>query len=131
MSLWNPPPGNRRLNGDLMYLYTVTAEGKSFHITACPKGFYVNNCDFAKFDPSPADVPYLSHSLVDLMSQLSPQFKKNWSTINKKRCALHPFERLPTNYQLFSWLAPREEHQVRVAISEFKTYELILKNCKL
>ena len=46
------------------------------------------------------------------MSQLSPRFKKNWSTINKKRCALHPFERLPTNYQLFSWLAPREEHQV-------------------
>ena len=38
MSLWNPPPGNRRLNGDLLYLYTVTAEGKSFHITASPKG---------------------------------------------------------------------------------------------
>lgn len=112
MSLWNPPPGNRRLNGDLMYLYTVTAEGKSFHITACPKGFYVNSCDFAQFDPRPADVPYLSHSLADLMSQLSPRFKKNWSLINKRRCALHPFERLPTNYQLFSWLAPREEHQV-------------------
>ena len=81
------------------------------------KGFYVNNCDFAKFDPRPADVPYLSHSLADLMSQLSPRFKKNWSTINKKRCALHPFERLPTNYQLFSWLSPREEHQVRVDFS--------------
>merc|ERR1719495_865506 len=66
MSLWNPPPGNRRLNGDLLYLYTVTAEGKSFHITASPK--------------------------VDLMSQLSPGFKKGWSVINKKRCSLHPFE---------------------------------------
>lgn len=112
MSLWNPPPGNRRLNGDLLYLYTVTSEGKSFHLTASPKGFYVNNCSFEKFDPSPADVPYLSHSLVDLMSQLSPGFRKGWVVINKKRCSLHPFERLPTNYQLFSWLSPKEEHQV-------------------
>lgn len=112
MSLWNPPPGNRRLNGDLLYLYTVTSEGKSFHLTASPRGFYVNRSDFAKFDPLPAEVSYLSHSLADLMAQLSPAFKKNWAMINRRRCALHPFERLPTNYQLFSWLAPREEHQV-------------------
>ena len=85
---------------------------KSFHLTASPRGFYVNRSDFAKFDPLPAEVSYLSHSLADLMAQLSPAFKKNWAMINRRRCALHPFERLPTNYQLFSWLAPREEHQV-------------------
>ena len=76
MSLWNPPPGNRRLHGDLLYLYIVTSEGKFFHVTASPKGFYVNNCTMEKFDPTPAQVSYLSHSLVDLLSQLSNGFKK-------------------------------------------------------
>ena len=112
MSLWNPPPGNRRLHGDLLYLYIVTIEGKLFHVTASPKGFYVNSCTMEKFDPSPAQVSYLSHSLVDLLSQLSAGFKKGWILINKRRCSLHPFERLPTNFQLFSWLAPKEKHQV-------------------
>lgn len=112
MSLWNPPPGNRRLHGDLLYLYIVTLEGKTFNVTASPKGFFVNNCTMEKFNPHPAEVSYLSHSLVDLLSQLSAGFKKGWSQINKKRCSLHPFERLPTNYQLFSWLAPQEPHQV-------------------
>ncbi len=30
------------LLGDLMYLHVTTCEEKSFHITACTKGFYVN-----------------------------------------------------------------------------------------
>lgn len=42
MSMWNPPPGNRKLHGDLLYLYAVTIEQKHFHITASAKGFYVN-----------------------------------------------------------------------------------------
>jgi hypothetical protein len=28
--------------GDLMYLQVITCEEKSFHITACTKGFYVS-----------------------------------------------------------------------------------------
>jgi len=28
--------------GDLMYLQVTTCEEKSFHITACTKGFYVS-----------------------------------------------------------------------------------------
>jgi len=42
MSIWNPPPGNRKLHGDLFYLYVVTMEQKHYHITANYKGFYVN-----------------------------------------------------------------------------------------
>lgn len=38
-SAWNPPPGPRKLHGDLMYLYVVTMEDKRFHISACPRGF--------------------------------------------------------------------------------------------
>jgi protein TIF31 len=39
---WNPPPGPRKLHGDLLYVYVVTLEEKRFHITASTRGFYVN-----------------------------------------------------------------------------------------
>lgn len=39
---WNPPPGFRKMHGDLMYLYAITLEDKHFHITACTRGFFVN-----------------------------------------------------------------------------------------
>ena len=38
LSGWNPPPGNRRLQGDLIYLVVVTAEDKKFHITSSTRG---------------------------------------------------------------------------------------------
>ncbi|VDQ03071.1 unnamed protein product [Trichobilharzia regenti] len=41
-SNWNPPPPARRLLGDLIYLFFHTVEDKRYHITACPRGFYVN-----------------------------------------------------------------------------------------
>lgn len=42
LSGWNPPPGNRKMHGDLLYLYAVTLEDKKYHITASTRGFYVN-----------------------------------------------------------------------------------------
>lgn len=39
---WNPPPGYRKMHGDLLYLYVVTLEDKHFYITACTKGFFLN-----------------------------------------------------------------------------------------
>jgi len=39
---WNPPPGYRKMHGDLMYLYLVSLEEKHYHITACARGFFVN-----------------------------------------------------------------------------------------
>ena len=39
---WNPPPGHRKLHGDLIYLYVVTLEDKRYHITASSRGFYIN-----------------------------------------------------------------------------------------
>lgn len=41
-SNWNPPPLPRKLLGDLIYLFVQTFEDKRFHITGCPRGFYVN-----------------------------------------------------------------------------------------
>lgn len=42
MSGWNPPPGNRKMHGDLMYLFVITAEDRQVSITASTRGFYLN-----------------------------------------------------------------------------------------
>jgi len=112
MSLWNPPPGNRRLHGDLIYVYVVTNEGKRFHITCNPRGWFVNQSDIDVFNPKPAQGAQIYHSLVDLLNVLSPQFKKNFAILNKKRFNRHPFERLATPFQVNNWTCPELVHEV-------------------
>ncbi|CAL8361377.1 unnamed protein product [Merluccius merluccius] len=85
MSGWNPPPGNRKMHGDLMYLYMVTAEERHVSVTASTRGFYLNQSTTYTFNPKPANPSFLSHSLVELLSQLSPAFKKNFTALQKKR----------------------------------------------
>ncbi len=52
-SAWNPPPGQRRMHGDLMYIFVITLEDKRVHITASPRGFYVNQTTEEVFNPKP------------------------------------------------------------------------------
>ncbi|KAA8594248.1 hypothetical protein FQN60_005082 [Etheostoma spectabile] len=87
MSGWNPPPGNRKMHGDLMYLSTTYT-----------------------FNPKPSNPSFLSHSLVELLSQISPAFKKNFTALQKKRVQRHPFERIATPFQVYSWTAPQVDH---------------------
>lgn len=111
-SSWNPPPGPRKLHGDLMYLYVITMEDKRFHITACPRGFYINQSTEEVFNPKP-DVPnHLCHSLIDLLSYISPIFKRNFAVMQKRRSMHHPFERLATTYQVYTWCSPALEHSI-------------------
>jgi protein TIF31 len=111
-SAWNPPPGARKLHGDLMYLYVVTMEEKRFHISACPRGFYINQSTDDEFNPRPSMPSYLCHSLIDLLSQISPAFKRSFSQMQKKRTQRHPFERVATPYQVFTWCAPSLDHTI-------------------
>jgi len=107
---WNPPNGSRKLHGDLMYLQVTTCEEKSFHITACTKGFYVSQSTDEKFSPKPVQPKAIFHSLVDLLNNISPIFKKNFALIQRKRCSKHPFERIQVPSQIHPWLSPRFEH---------------------
>ncbi|KAF8562588.1 hypothetical protein P879_08751, partial [Paragonimus westermani] len=109
-SNWNPPPPPRKLLGDLIYLFFHTLEDKRYHITACPRGFYVNMSTEDEFNPHPIQHAYVAHSLLDLLKQLSPGFKRNFETLLKRRAAKHPFERVPSPYQVHSWLAPSFDH---------------------
>lgn len=110
MSGWNPPPGNRKMHGDLMYLYIVTVEERHVSITASTRGFYLNQSTTYTFNPKPANPSFLSHSLVELLSQISPAFKKNFTALQKKRVQRHPFERIATPFQVYSWTAPQVDH---------------------
>ncbi|CAF0752547.1 unnamed protein product [Adineta ricciae] len=109
---WNPPNGSRKLHGDLMYLQVTTCEEKSFHITACTKGFYVSQTTDEKFIPKPVQPKAIFHSLVDLLNNISPIFKKTFSTIQRKRCTKHPFERIQIPSQIHPWLSPRFDHSI-------------------
>ncbi|CAG9863368.1 unnamed protein product [Phyllotreta striolata] len=109
-SAWNPPPGHRKIHGDLMYLFVVTLEDKHYHISACSRGFYINQSGAEEFNPKAATPSHLCHSLIELLNQISPQFKRNFALLQKKRSQRHPFERVTTPYQLYSWTAPPMEH---------------------
>lgn len=109
-SAWNPPPGYRKIHGDLMYLYVVTLEEKHYHISACSRGFYINQSTAEEFNPKPASPSHLCHSLIELLNQISPQFKRNFAVLQKKRSQRHPFERVSTPYQIYAWTAPTMEH---------------------
>ncbi|KAI5626725.1 clustered mitochondria protein-like [Silurus asotus] len=110
MSGWNPPPGNRKMHGDLMYLYIVTVEERHVSLTASTRGFYLNQSTTYNFNPKPANPSFLSHSLVELLSQISPAFKKNFTALQKKRVQRHPFERIATPFQVYNWTAPQIDH---------------------
>lgn len=77
MSGYNPPPSYRRLCGDFFYLHVRTLESVDYHITANPKGYYVNNSNVNFFDPQPhLQYGRVYSSLFDLLNDLSPKFKR-------------------------------------------------------
>ena len=67
---WNPPPGNRRLQGDLFYLEIETLEGLRLHVTSSPEGFYVNESTHNKFNPKAHSKFTCEYTLVGLMNQV-------------------------------------------------------------
>uniref|UniRef100_A0A3Q1FEA3 Clustered mitochondria protein homolog n=1 Tax=Acanthochromis polyacanthus TaxID=80966 RepID=A0A3Q1FEA3_9TELE len=112
MSSWNPPPGNRKMHGDLMYLNVLTMEDRELNITSSTRGFYLNQSTAFNFNPKPAAPKILCHSLVELLGQVSPAFRKNFTALQKKRVQQHPYERIAAPFQLFTWVAPHGDHSL-------------------
>lgn len=83
LSPWNPPPYHLRAKGHLMYIIVLTNEGEQFNITASNTGFFVNKSTTQKFDPFPRSVPkaYSAHSLLSLLSQISPSFESSFKDL--------------------------------------------------
>lgn len=47
--------------------------------------FHIRRSTAYHFNPKPASPRFLSHSLVELLNQISPTFKKNFAVLQKKR----------------------------------------------
>uniref|UniRef100_A0A087XWW2 Clustered mitochondria homolog n=1 Tax=Poecilia formosa TaxID=48698 RepID=A0A087XWW2_POEFO len=118
ISSWNPPPGNRKLHGDLMYISILTMEERELSITCCTRGFYLNQSNAFNFNPKPAAPKILCHSLVDLLSQLSPSFRKNFAALQKRRVYQHPYECIRAPVQVCAWAAPPGDHSLDCVTSE-------------
>ena len=84
---FNPPPVQRKLLGDLVYLdVTLPGDEGVVHVTAIPSGFYVNRSKTEVgghmkehfFDPKPAADPCFSHTLLDCLLLKSNSFRSSW-----------------------------------------------------
>ncbi|GMS89850.1 hypothetical protein PENTCL1PPCAC_12025 [Pristionchus entomophagus] len=111
LSPFNPPLPSRKMKGDVLYLFVDTVEKKRVHVTCCTQGFFVNGSDENTFKPTPSSgqKTLIYHSLVDLIASVSPIFKRNFTTLIKKRADRPILDRLPTPYPQFAWLAPPTE----------------------
>ncbi|KAI9736602.1 MAG: Intracellular distribution of mitochondria [Cirrosporium novae-zelandiae] len=131
LSPWNPPPHHLRQKGHLLYLQITTNEGEQFQITSHVSGFYVNNCSNNKFDPSPRTKPkvLMAHSLLTLMSMISPSFDTSFSTLQNLNIDKDPLTTFqPTNAVPASpWVVPTLSSQSMVHQSDItRTQETTL-----
>ena len=97
VSAWNPPPAFLRQQGHLLYLQLTTNEGEQYQISSHISGFFVNKSSNSKFDPFPRPPPKnaAAHSLLSLISVLSPSFSKSFDSLldaNNKRDPLAHFQ---------------------------------------
>eukprot|EP01127_Copromyxa_protea_P005232 TRINITY_DN1513_c2_g1_i1.p1 TRINITY_DN1513_c2_g1~~TRINITY_DN1513_c2_g1_i1.p1 ORF type:complete len:1243 (-),score=410.37 TRINITY_DN1513_c2_g1_i1:1503-5231(-) len=124
---WNPPRGNRKLQGDLFYLDVVTLEGESVVVTAWSNGFFVNSSKNGNFDPTPSARPCRAHALVDLLRELSPKFKQTFAKVVNQHFDSHPYELLQVPFPVTSWLKHPESTEYDAAKSE----EVLLNSCEV
>ena len=79
VSGFNPPPGPRKLAGDLTYLEVTLTDGSVLQITAHVAGFYINKSSKTSFDPRPAASHH--HLLLDVLSAASPVFAAQYAKL--------------------------------------------------
>ena len=109
-SAWNPPPGNRRLFGDLFYLEVTTLENNTLHITASVDGFFLNQSTNRVFNPLPHASPYRNHSLADLLKRASSQFNSRFNSILNRKISSHPFETVDLLHDVYEWNIKEKNH---------------------
>eukprot|EP00742_Colponemidia_sp_Colp-10_P008460 GILJ01009165.1.p1 GENE.GILJ01009165.1~~GILJ01009165.1.p1 ORF type:complete len:1352 (+),score=315.80 GILJ01009165.1:74-4057(+) len=130
LSGWNPPTGNRKLQGDLLYLQVRTLENQEFHITSHTNHFFINETQSShtlKPQPSSAN-PCFSHTLVGLLEQISPLFKQKFAELINPVQERDPFAHLPLSYQNPSWLAPKDQPATKYQVDLARVEESVLNS---
>ncbi|KAL2511617.1 Clustered mitochondria protein [Abeliophyllum distichum] len=112
-SSFNPPPGYRRLSGDLIYLDVLTLEGNKHCVTGTTKGFYVNSSTGNILDPRPNKTASEATTLIGLLQKISPKFKKAFHEILERKASAHPFENVQSLLPPNTWLGlyPVPDHK--------------------
>ncbi|KAI1412878.1 clustered mitochondria-domain-containing protein [Hypoxylon sp. FL1857] len=110
LSPWNPPPYHLRQKGHLLYLLITTNEGEQYQVTSHVGGFYVNKSSNSKFDPLPRGAPkgHSAHSLLTLLTQISPSFSKSFEDLlqyNNRKDPLATFQ-MTNAIPAAPWLVP-------------------------
>jgi protein TIF31 len=110
VSPWNPPPYHLRQKGHLLYLQLTTMEGEQFQITSYVGGFYVNKSSNAKFDPFPRASPkaHSAHSLLTLISDLSPSFNESFAKLQEMNSQREPLVtyQITNAFPATPWVVP-------------------------
>ncbi|KAI1505488.1 eukaryotic translation initiation factor 3 135 kDa subunit [Biscogniauxia marginata] len=117
LSPWNPPPYHLRQKGHLLYLLITTNEGEQYQITSHVGGFYVNKSSNGKFDPSLRAAPkgHSAHSLLTLLSQVSPSFTESFEQLlqfNNRKDPLATFQ-MTNAIPAAPWLVPSQSSPLR------------------
>ncbi|KAI0881896.1 clustered mitochondria-domain-containing protein [Annulohypoxylon maeteangense] len=112
LSPWNPPPYHLRQKGHLLYLLITTNEGEQYQITSHIGGFYVNKSSNSKFDPLPRAAPkgHSAHSLLTLLTQISPSFSESFEQLlqyNNRKDPLATFQ-MTNAIPAAPWLVPSQ-----------------------
>lgn len=98
--------------GDLFYLLVRTLEGAEIHITAWQGGFFVNMSNGKQFDPQANPQYSCNHSLIDLLREISPLFKKELAALqDAKELVPSPVSLLTALRYNHQWLTNRPEPQ--------------------
>lgn len=110
LSSWNPPPCHLRQRGHLIYIVVTTNEGEQFQITSHVSGFFVNKSSNVKFDPFPRQAPksYFAHSLLEVLSLISPSFSESFTHLheyNMQRDPLATFQ-ITNAVPAIPWVVP-------------------------
>uniref|UniRef100_A0A1I7UQN9 Clustered mitochondria protein homolog n=1 Tax=Caenorhabditis tropicalis TaxID=1561998 RepID=A0A1I7UQN9_9PELO len=110
-SPFNPPPGPRKLKGDVLYIDLTTVENRVYHVTCCTRGFYVNNSHDGKFDPTQSSSnKVIYQSVIELLQTVSAGLKKVYPQIMKRRQEKSLVERLPSSYPVSTWVSNPVKH---------------------
>jgi protein TIF31 len=108
-SSFNPPPCDRRISGDLLYLNVKTLEGTSVEVTCSVKGFFINSST-EKFNPQAKEGSEVYLTLVQLLSSASPLFVEGFAAIEKELVSAHPFNLIAPSLPVYPWAVKKAEH---------------------
>lgn len=110
LSSWSPPPLNRQINGDMIYLNLKTLEKTEVEITCSTLGYFVSNSSSAVFNPSVKEGPFAS--IVELIASISLLFAENWSFNEEILKSRHSLTLMDTFQPAMPWKTTIPTHTI-------------------